>query len=128
MPSMWSAACRRSARDRTRSWPWSRGRNGGRLRATRTPASIRRTIGSQTPRSSRRVVAERDGASCSGCIVIGVVMPWLADTDVGAAYGFARSIAGARTQVELRGRALQALAELVPADVLTWDRVELSTG
>jgi DNA-binding CsgD family transcriptional regulator len=55
-------------------------------------------------------------------------MPWLADTDVGAAYGFARSIVGARTQVELRGRALEALAELVPADVLTWDRVELATG
>jgi DNA-binding CsgD family transcriptional regulator len=55
-------------------------------------------------------------------------MPWLADTDVGAAYGFARAIVGARTEAELRGRALQALAELVPADVLTWDRVELTTG
>jgi DNA-binding CsgD family transcriptional regulator len=55
-------------------------------------------------------------------------MPWLADTDVGAAYGFARSIVGARTEAELRGRALEALGELVPADVLTWDRVELATG
>ena len=55
-------------------------------------------------------------------------MPWLADTDVGAAYGFARSIVGAQTEAELRRRALQALAELVPADVLTWDRVELATG
>ena len=55
-------------------------------------------------------------------------MPWLADTDVGAAYGLARSIVGARTEVELRGRALEALDELVPADVLTWDRVELATG
>jgi len=55
-------------------------------------------------------------------------MPWLADTDVGAAYGFARSIVGARTEAELQSRALQALADLVPADVLTWDRVELSTG
>src|SRR5881392_2615825 len=55
-------------------------------------------------------------------------MPWLADTDVGAAYGLARSIVGARTEAELRRRALQALAELVPADVLTWDRVELATG
>ena len=35
---------------------------------------------------------------------------------------------GARTEAELRRRALQALAELVPADVLTWDRVELATG
>ena len=55
-------------------------------------------------------------------------MPWLADTDVGAAYGFARSIVGARTEVELRSRALRALAELVPADLVTWDRVELATG
>ena len=55
-------------------------------------------------------------------------MPWLADTDVAAAYGIARSVVGARTETELRRRALQALAELVPADVLTWDRVELATG
>jgi DNA-binding CsgD family transcriptional regulator len=55
-------------------------------------------------------------------------MPWLADTDVGAAYGFARAIVDARTEAELRGRALEALAELVPADILTWDRVELATG
>jgi DNA-binding CsgD family transcriptional regulator len=55
-------------------------------------------------------------------------MPWLADTDVGAAYGLTRSIVGARTEAELRCRALQALGELVPADVLTWDRVDLATG
>jgi hypothetical protein len=55
-------------------------------------------------------------------------MPWLADTDVGAAYGLARSIVGARTEAELQRRALKALAELVPADVLTWDRIELATG
>ena len=55
-------------------------------------------------------------------------MPWLADTDVGAAQGFARALVEARTEAELRRRALQALAELVPADVLTWDRVELATG
>ena len=58
----------------------------------------------------------------------GDAMPWLADTDVGAAYGFARGIVDAQTEPELRRRALQALAELVPADVLTWDRVELATG
>jgi DNA-binding CsgD family transcriptional regulator len=52
----------------------------------------------------------------------------LADTDVGAAYGLARSIVGSRTDAELRRHALEALAELVPADVLTWDRVELATG
>ena len=55
-------------------------------------------------------------------------MPWLADTDVGAAYGVARGLAGARTEAEFRGRVLQALAELVPADVVIWDRVELATG
>ena len=55
-------------------------------------------------------------------------MPWLADTDVVAAHGLARSIGEARTEAELGRRALQALGELVPADVLTWDRVELATG
>jgi len=58
----------------------------------------------------------------------GVTTPWLADTAVGGAYGFARSIVGARTEAELQRRAPQALAELVPADVLTWHRVELATG
>ena len=74
------------------------------------------------------MATESEGAPRSGCIVTGVAMPWLADTDVGAAYGFARSIVGAQTEAELQRRALQALAELVPADVLTWDRVELATG
>jgi DNA-binding CsgD family transcriptional regulator len=55
-------------------------------------------------------------------------MPWLADSDVGAARGLARAIVEVRTEAELRGRALRALAELVPADVLTWDSVELATG
>ena len=55
-------------------------------------------------------------------------MPWLADTDVDAAHGLARALVEAWTEAELRGRALRALAELVPADVLTWDRVELATG
>jgi DNA-binding CsgD family transcriptional regulator len=60
--------------------------------------------------------------------VAGEVMPWLADTDVGAAYGFARALSGARTVTELRRRALAGLVELVPADVQTWDRIELETG
>jgi len=55
-------------------------------------------------------------------------MPWLADTDVGAAHGLVRAIFEARTDAEVRRRALEALAELVRADVLTWDRVELATG
>jgi DNA-binding CsgD family transcriptional regulator len=55
-------------------------------------------------------------------------MPWLADTDVGAAFGCARAIVEARTEAELRRRALEALVGLVPAEVLTWDRVELATG
>src|SRR5436305_9722935 len=61
-------------------------------------------------------------------MVTAEVMPWLADTDVGAAHGFARALFGARTVTELRRRALWGLAELVPADVLMWDRVELATG
>jgi DNA-binding CsgD family transcriptional regulator len=55
-------------------------------------------------------------------------MPWLADSDVGAAHGFARMLLEARTVAELRRRALSGLVELVPAGVLTWDRVELATG
>jgi DNA-binding CsgD family transcriptional regulator len=55
-------------------------------------------------------------------------MPWLVDSDVSAACGVARSIVGSRTEDELRRHALEALADLVPADVLTWDRVELATG
>jgi DNA-binding CsgD family transcriptional regulator len=58
----------------------------------------------------------------------GDAMPWLADTDVCAAHGLARAIVEASDEAELRGRALRALAELVPADVLTWDRVALATG
>lgn len=55
-------------------------------------------------------------------------MPWLADTDVSATLGFARAVEDSRTDAELRRRALVALGELVPADVLTWDRVDLATG
>jgi DNA-binding CsgD family transcriptional regulator len=55
-------------------------------------------------------------------------MAWLADSDVGAAYGLARGLAGARTEAEFRSRALDALAELVPSDVVIWDRVLLATG
>ena len=57
-----------------------------------------------------------------------MTMPWLADKDVGAAHGFARALLEAETVAELRRRALPGLAQLVPADVLTWDRVELATG
>jgi DNA-binding CsgD family transcriptional regulator len=55
-------------------------------------------------------------------------VPWLADSDVIAARRFARAVVEARTEAELRRRMLQGLGELVPADVLTWDRVELATG
>jgi DNA-binding CsgD family transcriptional regulator len=55
-------------------------------------------------------------------------MPWLADTDVGAAAGFARALLEARTVADVRRRTLSGLAGLVPADLLTWDRVELATG
>ncbi|MCW3045773.1 MAG: hypothetical protein JWO74_57 [Solirubrobacterales bacterium] len=55
-------------------------------------------------------------------------MPWLADTDVGAATGFARALLEAGTVSDVRRRALSELAGLVPADLLTWDRIELATG
>jgi DNA-binding CsgD family transcriptional regulator len=55
-------------------------------------------------------------------------MPWLADTDVGAAHGFARALQDARTAAELRHQALVGLAQLVPPDVMTWDHIELATG
>jgi DNA-binding CsgD family transcriptional regulator len=55
-------------------------------------------------------------------------MPWLADTEVGAAQGFTRSVGQARSEAELGRRALRALSELVPADVVIWDRVTLATG
>src|SRR5215212_9828562 len=58
----------------------------------------------------------------------GDAMPWLAETDVGAAHGFSRALTDARTPAGLRRRALVGLARLVPADVMTWDRVELATG
>ena len=55
-------------------------------------------------------------------------MTWLEDTDVRAVDRFAVALFGPRTVAELRRRALSGLAELVPADVLMWDRVELGTG
>jgi DNA-binding CsgD family transcriptional regulator len=53
-------------------------------------------------------------------------MPWLADFDVSAAQGSVRRITGARTESELRRRALDELGALVPADVLSWERVPLA--
>jgi DNA-binding CsgD family transcriptional regulator len=55
-------------------------------------------------------------------------MPWLADADVNASRRFGRALLEARSEAELRRQALQGLGDLVPADVLTWDRVELATG
>lgn len=56
-------------------------------------------------------------------------MPWLADTDVGAAFGCAQGLAAeAPADAALRQHALEALAALVPTDVLTWDRVDATTG
>src|SRR5213593_784802 len=55
-------------------------------------------------------------------------MPWLAHPDVVAACGVGQAMVEARTEAELRRRALQVLARLVPADVMTWDEVELGTG
>jgi DNA-binding CsgD family transcriptional regulator len=87
------------------------------------PGSDRQLAPVPTAQKAPTWKAHRGGV----CSVVDA-MPWLADTDVEAALGLARSLVEARTKAELRGRALWALAELVPADVLTWDRVALATG
>jgi DNA-binding CsgD family transcriptional regulator len=61
-------------------------------------------------------------------MVIVRVMMWLADIDVEASHGFAQALLGTPTAAELRRRAFLGLQELVPADVLMWDRVELASG
>ncbi len=55
-------------------------------------------------------------------------MAWLADSEVGAARRFVRRMAEVSVVSDLCRRAPAGLAELVPADVLTWDRIELATG
>jgi DNA-binding CsgD family transcriptional regulator len=55
-------------------------------------------------------------------------MPWLTDTDVGAAYGVGQAMVEAPTQAESRRRALEELVRLVPADLMTVDLMELATG
>jgi DNA-binding CsgD family transcriptional regulator len=55
-------------------------------------------------------------------------MPWLAESEVSAARRFVRAMGDVSVVSELCRRAPAALAELVPADVLAWDRVELATG
>jgi DNA-binding CsgD family transcriptional regulator len=55
-------------------------------------------------------------------------MPWLSDTEVGAAYGVGQAMVGAQTEAESRRRALEELAILVPADLMTVDLVVLATG
>ena len=54
-------------------------------------------------------------------------MPWLSHPDVEAVDGFHRAVVDVHTAAELRRRALQALAELVPSDILTWDRIDPDT-
>jgi DNA-binding CsgD family transcriptional regulator len=55
-------------------------------------------------------------------------MPWLADIDVGAARRFVRAIADAGSLPELHRRTPADLGELVGADVVAWDRVDLASG
>jgi DNA-binding CsgD family transcriptional regulator len=55
-------------------------------------------------------------------------MPWLADIDVEASQGLAQALVGCYSPAELHRQALLGLAGLVPADVLTWDRIELASG
>jgi DNA-binding CsgD family transcriptional regulator len=67
------------------------------------------------------------GASAR-CIVGTDAMPWLADSDVDAAHRLVQGTLEAQTAREVHWRSLEALIVLVPADVLTWDHVELSSG
>src|SRR5438874_1807480 len=55
-------------------------------------------------------------------------MPWLADFEVGAARRFVRGIGEVSIVTELCRRVQAGLTELVPADFLTWDHVDLATG
>ncbi|GAC1519798.1 MAG: hypothetical protein NVS2B6_02680 [Thermoleophilaceae bacterium] len=55
-------------------------------------------------------------------------MLWVTETDVSAAHRLVRALGEARTAADLRRRAVSGLAELVPADMWTWDRIELATG
>ena len=55
------------------------------------------------------------------------MMPWLEDSDAGAAQRAVWGILEAQEGAESRRRALDALAACV-ADVVSWDRVELATG
>jgi DNA-binding CsgD family transcriptional regulator len=61
-------------------------------------------------------------------MVIVRVMMWLTDIDVEASHGFAQALLGTHTPAELRRRAFLGLQELVPADVLMWDRIEHGSG
>jgi DNA-binding CsgD family transcriptional regulator len=56
------------------------------------------------------------------------VMMWLADIDVEASYGFRQALLGITSRAELRRRAFLGLHELVPADLMAWDCVELASG
>jgi DNA-binding CsgD family transcriptional regulator len=55
-------------------------------------------------------------------------MRWLSDTEVSAAYGVGRAVVEAQTEAESRRRAIEELARLVPADLMTVDLVVLATG
>jgi DNA-binding CsgD family transcriptional regulator len=55
-------------------------------------------------------------------------MMWLADIDVGASSGFAEGLREITTRAELRRRVFLGLPQLVPADLMAWDRVELASG
>src|SRR6185437_440890 len=107
------------------------GTNGVSQRRAAPANSRTRAIRGARPRRAARRASAPDRPTAENRSRVygdGKAMPWLADTDVGAAHGFARALLEARTVSELRRRALLGLAKLVPADVLTWDRVELDTG
>jgi DNA-binding CsgD family transcriptional regulator len=67
-------------------------------------------------------------AGSRGVLCVLTAMTWLSDSEVGAARRFVRALAEVSVVSDLCRRAPAGLAQLVPADVLAWDRVELATG
>ena len=92
-----------------------------RTATSNTPGSWIATA--RTARPGRSAVTPRTSASWprppAAARAAADAVPWLADTDVDAAHGFARALGETRTVAELRRQVPRGLAQLVPADVLT---------
>src|SRR3954470_15610521 len=112
-------AARTSSSGMRRSWIAS-----ALIRPQRPSAATPKTSAT-LPRRLGRAWPANPGGRTRRCLGKGDPMPRRADTDVGGAHGLARAVVQARTMAELRRL---AQSRLVPADALTWDRIELATG